>query len=98
MSISSASNALLAGKCLQLHYDGFTRTVEVHTVGYTRDGNGIMRAWQVSGGSQSGEVPGWKLFRFDRTFSTSVTDEDSEAPRPGYKRNDSHITQIVRQV
>lgn len=98
MSTITASEALRSGKCLQLHYDGFTRTVEVHAVGYTRDGKEIMRAWQVRGGSQSGESPGWKLFRFDKTFSTSITDEDSKAPRPEYKRDDTHIARIICQV
>lgn len=50
--------ALKAGKCFELAYDGFYRVVEVHAVGATKYGNGIMRVWQVRGGSNSGERQG----------------------------------------
>lgn len=93
-----ACDALNAGKHLAITYGGFTRIVEAHAVGQTRDGNPIMRAWQVSGGSRSGSASNWRLFRLDRTWQYAILDEASEAPRSGYKRGDSDIAVTRCQV
>ena len=98
MWLETACAALRAGKCLELRYDGFSRIVEVHAAGYTKDGNAIMRVWQVRGGSVSGERTGWKLMRADETFSAHLTEERSQAPRQGYKRADVAMDRIVCQV
>lgn len=90
--------ALSSQKCVELRYDGFTRIVEVHAVGVTKDGNGIARVWQVRGGSNSGERMGWKLLRLDETFTTHMIDEKSEAPRRGYKRGDVAMSRIFCQI
>ncbi len=98
MWLETACAALRAGKCLELRYDGFSRLVEVHAAGYTKDNNAIMRVWQVRGGSQSGERTGWKLMRADETFSAHLTEEASQAPRKGYKRGDAAMERIVCQI
>ena len=93
-----ACAALRACKRLELRYDGFSRLVEVHAVGTTKDDNDIMRVWQVSGGSQSGERMGWKLMSLDEAFAPHMTDQDSDAPRPGYKRGDAAMEYICCQA
>lgn len=95
---STPCAALAAGKCLELRYDGFSRLVEVHAAGWTNDGNAIMRIWQVSGGSVSGEKVGWKFMRLDKSFSMHLSDEAPKAPRPGYKRGDSAMATIDCEV
>ncbi len=99
MWLETACAALRAGKRLELRYDGYSRVVEVHAAGYTKDDNAIMRVWQVRGGSVSGERSGWKLMRAGETFSALLTEEDSQAaPRPGYKRGDPALKRIVCEV
>jgi hypothetical protein len=98
MSRSIACDALQRGQCLELRYDGYSRTVEVHAVGNTQAGNDIMRVWQVRGGSSSGERTGWKIMRLDETFSAHIVDEKSEAPRRGYVRGDTAMQHIYCQV
>lgn len=93
-----ACDALHSGKRLAISYDGFTRVVEVHAVGTTKDGNPVMRAWQVRGGSNSRNPDPWRLFRLDKTWHYSILDEASEAPRRGYKRGDPAISVIRCQV
>ncbi len=93
-----ACDAIAQGKCLQLLYDGYFRTVEVHVVGETTAGHDAMRVYQVAGGSQSNERVGWKLLRLDEALGASVTDVDSQAPRSGYNRNDSHMQRIYCRV
>jgi hypothetical protein len=95
---SVASEALASGHVLELRYDGYIRRVEVHAVGITKDGNAIMRVWQVSGGSVSNERVGWKLLRLDEAAGASVTSERSQAPRRGYKRGDKPMARIIRQL
>lgn len=90
--------ALRAGKRLQLSYDGFMRVVEVHAVGTSKDGNAIMRVWQVRGGSQSGEPQGWKLLRLDEARGGQILDEKSQAPRPGYRHGDGTMASINCQL
>ncbi len=90
--------AILAGKCIQLTYSDYIRVVEVHAAGYTKDENAVIRVWQVRGGSVSNEPVGWKLMRLDEAESMHIIDEDSQAPRQGYKRDDKHIPRIMGQI
>jgi len=85
-------DAMNAGKCLELRYDGYSRIVEVHAVGRSREGFWLMRVWQVRGGSFHNESIGWKTMRLDEGFSAYLSDEKSMAPRPGYKRGDRAMT------
>ena len=55
MWTQTACEALRSGHVLQIQYDGYTRDVEVHAVGFTKDDNPVMRVWQVAGGSASNE-------------------------------------------
>lgn len=98
MWMETACDALRRARVLELRYDGFSRCVEVHAVGYSRPGHAVMRAWQVRGGSASGERVGWKLMRLDEASAAAVTDERSEAPRNGYKHGDPAIARIVCEL
>jgi hypothetical protein len=98
MWASIACDALNSGLVLELSYDGYFRCVEVHAVGRTKDGNEVMRVWQVSGGSVSNEPIGWKLLRLDEAIGASVSKTKSEAPRNGYRRNDRAMWRIYCQI
>lgn len=95
---SVASDALRQRKCLELRYDGFSRIVEVHAVGTSEEGNDLMRVWQVRRGSVSNERTGWKLLRLDEAFEARMTDEESKAPRKGYKRGDRAMRFITSEL
>lgn len=96
--METATQALTQGLCLEVRYDGYVRVVEVHACGYTRQGNAVMRVWQVRGGSASGERTGWKLLRLDEARALAILEEVSEAPRRGYRRGDADMTRIVAQL
>ncbi len=98
MRTSEACDALKSKRCLEFTYAGSDRVVEVHTVGLSRDEKPLMRAWQVRRGSSGGNPSGWKLFRLDEISSSAVTNESSEAPRPGYRRGNPAIYDISCEV
>jgi hypothetical protein len=95
---AQACEAIRTARCLELTYAGHRRVVEVHVAGTTHDGEALMRAWQVSGGSSSGQPVGWKMFRLARVESARLSTEPSQAPRTGYRRDDPAIAHVVCQV
>ncbi|SOD92523.1 hypothetical protein [Caenispirillum bisanense] len=98
MNWQSACEALNAGKRLRVVYDGETRIIEVHAVGVSTANNECMRVWQVEGGSVSGEEVGWKLMTLSKVTKHQLLEEASQAPRPGYKKGDSHMKEIYCQL
>lgn len=91
-------SAVLKLNLVVLRYDGFTRTVEPHALGRGKEGHFLLRCWQVSGGSVSGERTGWKLLRCDEMSGVEVLSEQFATSRPGYKRGDSHMALIVAEI
>jgi hypothetical protein len=98
MWTNTAAEALRLGKALELRYSGFSRFVEVHAVGYSAEGHGLLRCWQLSDRSSKGDRPGWKLVRVDPGLELHITDETSQAPRRGYKRSDPAMARIVAEL
>ena len=98
MLTHTACAALRSGHVLQLRYDGYTRDVEVHAVGFTKDDNAVMRVWQLAGGSDSNEPVGWKLLHLEEAVEAVVTTERSMAPRAGYNPADPVMKVITCQL
>jgi hypothetical protein len=83
---------------LTFSYDGYRRTVEPHTYGVDRKGHIALRAYQVGGGSESGEYVGWKIFHVHEMLGVSVLQQTFVGPRPEYKRGDRAFTSIQAQL
>ena len=98
MWIETACEALRRRKVLELSYGGFSRSIEVHAVGWTKLGHAVLRGWQVSGGAGRGEKLGWKLLVLDEASAAQLSPDGSSAPRPGYKRGDTAMVRIVGEV
>lgn len=95
MSIASAIQNL---QLLSFTYDGFSRVVEPHTYGIDTKGHPALRAYQVRGGSESGEYVGWKLFHVNEMRGLTVLSEHFAGARPKYKRGDSAFSTIHAQL
>ena len=90
--------AIQTGTCLTLTYDGKPKTVEVHAYGLSnKDSAPVLRVFQVDGES-SRPLPSWALLRLDKVTDITPTDIPSQAPRDGYKMNDSHMSEIYAQI
>jgi len=92
------TSAIRNRQLLSFTYDGFTRTVEPHTYGIDTKGHKAVRANQVSGGSESGEHVGWKLFHFSEMRALSVLPQQFSGPRPKYKRGDKAFSTIHAEL
>ena len=92
------AEAIRTQHLLTFNYDGYMRTVEPHTYGTDRKGNRALRAYQVGGGSESGERVGWKIFHERDMKGLAVLPHSFQEPRPGYNRVDQLFARIEAQL
>jgi hypothetical protein len=98
MRVQTVCAAIGSRRRLLLHYDGYTRVVEPHACGFTKDGHAVARVWQVAGGSVAGNPTGWKLLRLDEAFAVKILEEAAQLPRSGYRRDDPAMSRVECQV
>jgi hypothetical protein len=91
-------NAIREKRALSLQYNGYLRMIEPHTYGEIKDGVQLLRAYQTSGGSESGERQGWKLFDLSKAYSVTASQHPFVAPRSGYARNDKAMARIFAEL
>ena len=84
---------------LEINYPPGRRIIEPHALGIGSDGQILLRAFQSSGVSASGEPVDWKLLRIDRLLGSVFTGGSFAGPRPGYRRGDSAMKRgIIAQL
>lgn len=93
-------SAIAVQQVLVLRYEGWTsdRAIEPHTYGRDAKGDDLIRAWQESGGSASGERIGWKLFKTSKIVSMSLSAGTFTGTRAGYKRGDPSMQTIYAEL
>jgi hypothetical protein len=89
--------AIEGQRVVELRYNGYARTVEPHAYGRDKTGEEILRCFQVSGGSESGERTGWKLLKVADAYSIHLT-KSAFHVRDGYRRDDKAMEYIFRQL
>jgi hypothetical protein len=87
--IDIIESAIARRQCLKFDYPPGMRLIEPHVLGRSSRGDYLLRAYQVSGASASGEHEHWKLFRLDRANGIDGTVEAFPGPRPQYNPDDS---------
>lgn len=85
-------------KALAFRYHGLNRVVEPHAYGRDKAGDEIIRSYQISGGSDSGESIGWKIFKVREALSIVLLNNDFFTIRIDYQKNDSIMTTIFEQI
>lgn len=85
----SLRKAIQEQLCIEVNYFLGRRILEPHAFGISSEGNGLLRAFQTSGASSTGERVGWKLMRVDRIEDIAVLSSTFQSPRPGYRKGDS---------
>jgi hypothetical protein len=94
---SVISEAIKKQLVLELRYHGYSRHVEPHAYGRDKNGDEILRCYQVSGGSESGERMGWKLLKVSDVFSLHIS-INKFSQRYNYSRNDKAMEYIFCQI
>ncbi len=94
----SIAKAIQNHNLLSFSYDGFARQVEPHCLGIDKKGHPSLRAYQVAGGSESGEYIGWKMFHVNEMQNLVVLEKTFQNPRQGYKRGDKDMVSIQAEV
>lgn len=92
------ASAIRYRQSLSFCYGGYVRIVEPHTYGIDRKGHYAVRAYQVRGGSESGEYVGWKLFHVSEMHQLTVLAEHFSGARPKYRRGDSAFSTINAEL
>lgn len=83
---------------LEVRYHGYSRIVEPHAYGTNAKYQPLLRCYQISGGSESGERAGWKLLLLDEARGITATAQKFAGARPGYRRGDSAMQHILAQL
>jgi hypothetical protein len=72
--------AILDHRVIEFGYQGYRRTVEPYLLGIHEAGEPILLGYQTAGGSQSGEVPGWRAFITTAIGDVEVTSQSFAGP------------------
>ena len=86
--------AIQEKKVISFYYDGGVRLAEPHCHGVSKDGNDLLRAFQVGGHSESGNPVGWKLLRLDELSGLQITSQTFSGPRPLYNPADKAMARV----
>jgi hypothetical protein len=90
--------AILEKKVVRFYYAGGYRLAEPHCYGVSKDGNELLRVYQIGGYSESNNPSGWKLLRLDEISNLSSTEDSFPSPRPAYNPNDPAMASIYSRL
>jgi len=94
---SGICRAMFERRLLTLTFKHGTGVVEPYCFGRTKEGNDVLRAYQVRGASEDAEPTGWKLFRFEDIVAMALTDKPF-FPRAEFRRNERVFDRIHCQI
>lgn len=86
--------AINSRQVIRFNYKGGLRTVEPFCHGISTAGNEVLRGYQTSGYSESGNPVEWKLFRVAEISGLDMTSEHFSGIRQGYNPHDSAMTTV----
>ncbi len=87
-------NAIDVLENIEFEYDGDSRVVEPHLLGYNQTGTLTLSAWQIFGRSGIG----WRSFHVAKIISLQSTDQHFNGARPDYNPNDIAMDPIIHRI
>ena len=82
---------------LELRYHGYARIVEPYAYGRDKSGDALLRRFQISGVSESGQSSGWKRLKVADVFAIHEQ-KNTFSPRPDYRRCDKAMPFMFCQL
>jgi hypothetical protein len=90
--------AILKQRVVTVVYGGLEYEIEPHALGVSREGRVLLRAFSRTPVPDRDRVPNWMLLRVDRLSEMRVYAETFPEPRPGYRRGDRAMMQILVEL
>jgi hypothetical protein len=97
MPVQSACAAIDKGCRLELYFARHSLVVEPHAVGYDADRRPALLGWACSD-TVEGSSGRWVFLHLDTAREADISGYLSQAPRPGFVRDDPRFSRILRQV
>jgi predicted DNA-binding transcriptional regulator YafY len=106
-SINDIKNSIEKKQVCTIYYTGDEpggrglREIEPVCLGYSKSNNLVLRAWDRTGASHTGylgtqPLPGWRLFRVDKTTMYKPLRSNFNEPRPNYNFNgDKSMSRVI---
>ena len=96
-ALQRACEALKKGSCLELYYGSHSVIIEAHAVGFDHDHNPAVLGFERLEPffEHSGE---WRFLLLGEAKEVGVSGYFSEAPQPGFHRNDERFSRIICEV
>jgi len=91
-------SAILEQHVITVIYGGTQYQLEPHALGVSRDGRVLLRAFSRTPVPDREKRPNWMLLRVDRLSELHVFAERFDEPRPGYRRGDRAMIQILVEL
>lgn len=92
-------NAIQNRKLVSFYYKGHQRVLVPGAYGlHKTTRNKLLRAYQVRGTRNTGETPGWGLFKLDDISNFQILYEDIGTTLPEYVRGDSALSPIYCEL
>ena len=106
-SINDIKNSIEKKQVCTIYYTGDEpggrglREIEPVCLGYSKSNNLVLSAWNRTGASHTGylgtqPLPGWRLFRVDKTTMYKPLRSNFNEPRPNYNFNgDKSMSRVI---
>ena len=96
--VMSIVSAIRKRHLLGFRYDGRPRVVEPHIYGVNLKSHVVLSAFQLRGGSASGERVGWKMFLVQEMEDVRMLPAAFSGPREDYNPEDPSFSAIYAQL
>jgi len=90
--------AVLEHRVTRIRYQGRDRVIEPQLIGIHEAGEPMLVAYQTGGGSQSGDLPGWRTFITTSVEDVEVTEQRFSGPRGDLDITAHHMIEIFARA